>query len=385
MNRMSVVAVIALLTILMTMMMGCGQKPITPESVLDDPRVHCDRGMDLLDRGDLIAARSSFERAKGIDPDFARAYSGLALVDAMGGDFKSAEDNYKEALSLDDECVDCWIAKGRVIARAKDGNWMKDAKKAFEKALDLEPNSSETYYYLGVGYKEAHMFPESEGAFGTVVGFKDDWSVRATEQWELVKDIVMASPISVKGREIALIEEIDRADMAVLFMEELKLAELLEKKRPKEYDTGFQAPEDPTTYQPEEIGLAEEPEATDIQDHWAASWPKEIIYIDGMEVFPDHTFRPDALVTRSDFAGFLQHIIVLKTGDDAILTRYIGETSHFPDMRSDHWAYNAAMLCVERGILKTNMDGEFSPMDPVSGADALLAIRDFQNALRQTF
>ena len=306
-------------------------------------------------------------------------------MDAIGGDFKSAEDNYKEALSLDDECVDCWIAKGRVIARAKEGNWMKDAKKAFEKALDLEPNSSETYYYLGVGYKEAHMFSESEGAFGTVVGFKDDWSVRATEQWELVKDIVMASPISAKGREIALIEEIDRADMAVLFMEELKLAELLEKKRPKQYDTGFEAPEDPTTFQLEEPGLAEAPEATDIQDHWAASWLKEIIYIDGMEVFPDHTFRPDELVTRSDFAGFLQHIIVLKTGDDAILTRYIGETSHFPDMRSDHWAYNAAMLCVQRGILETNMDGEFSPMDHVSGADALLSIRDFQNALRQTF
>lgn len=385
MNRVSYIAVICLLSMVLALVMGCAKKPITPESVLDDPRVHYNRGMDLLNRNDMMAARASFERAKGLDPEFAPAYSGLALVDAMGGDFKSAEDNYKEALDLDKECVGCWIAKGRVLARQKKGDWMKDARKAFEKAIELAPNSSEAYYYLGVGYKEAHMFPEAESAFGTVVGFKDDWSGPAAEQWDLVKKIVMAAPISEKGKEIALIEEIDRADMAVLFMEELKLAELLEKKRPKEYDTGFQAPEDPTEYKPEQPELAEQPIATDIADHWAASWLKEIIAIGGMETFPDHTFRPDELVTRADYAGFLQHIIVLKTGDSAILTRYIGETSHLPDMRSDHWAYNAAMLCIQRGIMKAKMDGSFAPMEHVSGADALLVIRDFQNALRQTF
>jgi tetratricopeptide (TPR) repeat protein len=385
MNRKSYFAVAGLMVLSLVLMMGCAKKPITPQSVLDDPKTHYNRGMDLLNRNDLPGARGQFDRSVALDPKFAPAYSGLALVDAMSGNFKSAEDNYDKALSLDKNCVACWIAKGRVIARKKSGDWMKDARKAFEKAIELQPNSSEAYYYLGVGYKEAHMFSDAEQAFAKVVGFKDDWSTPASEQWELVKKIVMAAPISEKGKEIALIEEIDRADMAVLFMEELKLPELLGKMRPKQYETGFQAPEEPTEYKPAQAGTAPEPLATDIKGHWAESWLNEIIAIDGMETFPDHTFHPDAKVTRADFAGFLQHIMVLKTGDQSILTKYLGETSHFPDMRSDNWAYNAAVLCVERGILKTKMDGSFAPMEHVSGADALLAIRDFQNALRQTF
>jgi len=229
------------------------------------------------------------------------------------------------------------------------------------------------------------MFSDAEAAFAKVVGFKDEWSAPASEQWDLVKKIIMAAPITEKGKEIALIAQIDRADMAVLFMEELKLPELLQKKRPPQYETGFKPPEDVTQYKPSETTIAQEPIATDIEGHWAASWLKEIIAIDGMETFPDHTFRPDELVTRADYAGFLQHIIVLVTGDQSILTKYLGETSHFPDMRSDNWAYNAAVLCVDRGIMKTKMDGSFGPMESVSGADALLVIRDFQNALRQTF
>jgi len=385
MNRMSFYTTAGLMMLSLVLMMGCAKKPIAPESVLDDPRVHYNRGMDLLNRNDLPGARTSFERSRGLNPDFALAYSGLALVDAMTGNFKSAENNYDKALGLDSKCVPCWIAKGRVIARQKSGDWMKDARKAFEKAIELQPNSSEAFYYLGVGYKEAHMFSDAEQAFAKVVGFKDDWSTPASEQWDLVKKIVMAAPISEKGKEIALIEEIDRADMAVLFMEELKLAEILGKMRPKQYETGFKAPEDPTQYKPTQAGIAQEPPATDIKGHWAESWLNEIITINGMETFPDHTFHPDDKVTRADFAGFIQHIIVLKTNDQSILTKYLGETAHFPDMRSDNWAYNAAVLCVERGILKAKMDGTFAPMEHVSGADALLAIRDFQNSLRQTF
>jgi hypothetical protein len=35
--------------------------------------------------------------------------------------------------------------------------------------------------------------------------------------------------------------------------------------------------------------------------------------------------------------------------------------------------------------MKAKMDGSFGMMDKVSGADALLIIRDFQNSMRQTF
>jgi tetratricopeptide (TPR) repeat protein len=380
------VAATLILIVATVLLVGCAKKTMTPESVLDNPQVHYNRGMLLLDRNDLQAAREQFERAKALDPKYPPAYAGLALVDAMGGDFKSAEENFNKSTGLDYECVQCWIAKGRVITMRKQGeHWMDEAKDAFEKATKLAPNSSEAYYYLGAAYMEAHMFRDAEDAFAKVVGFKDDFSSRAAEKWDLMQKVVQAAPITEKGKEIALIPAINRADLAVLFMEELKLPELLEKKRPKEYDTGFKAPEDISEYKQEETGKTEAPLATDIQGNWAASWIKEIIALGGMETFPDHTFRPNEPVTRADFAVLLQNLIVLITNDASLLTKYLGEAPHFPDMRSDNWAYNAAVLCVDRGILKTKMDGSFAPMETVSGADALLAIRDFQNALRQTF
>jgi hypothetical protein len=43
-------------------------------------------------------------------------------------------------------------------------------------------------------------------------------------------------------------------------------------------------------------------------------------------------------------------------------------------------------LCAERGFMQADMiTGRFGPGQSVAGADALLSIRSFQNALRITF
>ena len=60
--------------------------------------------------------------------------------------------------------------------------------------------------------------------------------------------------------------------------------------------------------------------------------------------------------------------------------------SRFQDVTSSHPAYNAMALCSERGIMQADIiTGRFQPNLAVSGADALLSIRTFQNALRITF
>ena len=167
-------------------------------------------------------------------------------------------------------------------------------------------------------------------------------------------------------------------------MDELKLMEILKKKRAPEYDTGFKAPADPTAMQASVTSpLAA---VTDIDNHWAKSWIAEIIAARGMEVFPDHTFRPDEKIARVDYAMLLQNILIMATGDESLATRYIGQPSRFPDVNPTHYAYNAVCLMVDRGIMKADkMTGAFYLKSHVSGADALLIIREFQNAMRLTF
>jgi hypothetical protein len=47
--------------------------------------------------------------------------------------------------------------------------------------------------------------------------------------------------------------------------------------------------------------------------------------------------------------------------------------------------FNAVMVCTTRGIMETADagTGEFMPMGPVSGADALLAIRTLKSQLEK--
>jgi tetratricopeptide (TPR) repeat protein len=374
-----------IISLAFALLIGCGPKPIPEESVLDTPDNHFAQGIRELDRGNMDEAMREFERAKALDPKYAEAYSGMGLVLAERGDFKKALDLADEAIDRNDKSVDCRVIKGRILVKQRKGDdWVKKAVKEFDKAIDLNPNSGKAHYYKGIAYKEAYMFGESASAFRKVIELKGDFAAEADKEWAIVQKIERAAPGTKVGAKIALVEEIDRADLAVLLIEELKLLELLEKKRPKTYDTGFKAPDDPTKMQTsEQVQMAE---VTDVENHWAKNWIKDIVKLRGMDVFPDHTFRPDELITRANYAMTMQTIMIMATGDEGLATKYIGETSRFPDVNGSHFAYNAIALMIDRGIMRADkMTGAFDLNGHMSGADALLAIRDFQNALRMTF
>jgi len=366
---------------------GCGTKAIKKESILDTPDNHFNRGIVEFDRGDLGAAMSEFQRAKALNPNYAEAYSGMALVHAKQGDFKKAYDFADKGVDKNSKSIDCRIIKGRVIAMERKGDdWVKKAAKEFNRALKLSPNSSKAWYYLGITYKEGFQFGNAVDAFRKVVELKGAYSTEANAEWELVQKIERAKPGTKIGAKIALIPKIDRADLAVLLMEELKLMTLIEKKRPKVYDNQFRAPDDPTKMDATKVTKMEA--ATDLKGHWAANWIKDIIkaQFPGLVPYPDHTFRPDEYITRANYAQVMQSVMIMVTGDESLATKYVGENSRFPDVRSSHFAYNSMALMVDRGIMKADkISGAFQLNKNMSGADALLAIRDFQNALRITF
>jgi len=376
----SAVAIIALIFILS----GCGPKPIPQQSILDTPQNHYKQGLRELDRGDIDNAKMEFDRAIKLSPSYAGGYVGLALVHSSKNEFDLAFKMIDKAIGKDKNFVDAYIAEGRIITQQKkDKDWIKKAEKSFKKALKISPDSYKAMFYLGVAYKEAFLFDKAADTFRKVIASKGDYSKAADKEWELVQKIQRAEPGTELGKKIALIPEIDRSDLAVLLIEELKILTILEKKRPKTYDTNFRAPEDKLEMKKRE---AEQAKITDIQNHWAKTWIKQVADNGIMEKFPDNTFRPDEKITRSNFAMVLQNLLILVTGDKSLSTKYIGSPARFPDVNPSHYSYNAICLAVDRGFMSTkDLNGEFGFKDHVSGADALLMIRKFQNALRLTF
>jgi adenylate cyclase len=98
----------------------------------------------------LRLARQMYTKAVELDPDFARAYAGIATCDArlIGtfGEAISAEEILAvtaKALAIDPKLAEAHAAHGEALAAIGRSD---EAKSAFERALDLDPNSFEANY-----------------------------------------------------------------------------------------------------------------------------------------------------------------------------------------------------------------------------------------------
>jgi len=395
MNKSTARVLVAVLAIMALMLsLGCGKKPLTrkSESVLDTPKNHTDLGNRYLneyretgrqDKALLEKAEGEFKDAKLLDPKYSSAYAGLGEVQAEQGKYDEAIKTLEKAKDLDGKNVDAYIGLGYVYSLQQKEGWADKAVAQFNRAIELDAKNSKAYYYKGVVMKRAFKFSDAAAAFKKVIELDKEFVSQANKEWELIQKIERAAPGTEIGMKIALIESIDRADVAALFINELTIDKLMKKKGPKEFDTSFKAPTDTREFKAETVVAAKK--ATDIDKHWAKNWIEIAMDtpIRGLQPFPDHTFQPDVLITRANYAQMIEDLL-LAVGAiaEADTTKYIGEESHFPDVRSDHFAYNAINNCVSRGIMKAEMDGSFGIDKHISGADALLIIREIKNYLK---
>jgi len=359
---------------------GCAPKAVS-QSDLDTPEYHYRLGVRSLDGGDYQTALTAFQRSVDLDRKFARGWGGLGLTKAYLKNFKEGKDAVDKGVDLAPKDAVVWILRGRFWTVSRDQkDWLEKAEKDFNRARRLDPGNEAAEYYLGEAYFYGLDFSRAQAQFAKVVDQKGDLAGKADEMWQLSQKVVRARPGTDAGRKIAIKPEITRADLGVLFAEELKLAEIFERLAPATGQPAFQPPGTLTT-----AGQAAVP--PDVAGHWAEPWLMEVLKLGVFEVDPEGNFTPDQTVMRVDYAMAVQRILVTATRDASLETRYFGESpSRFADVPSSHFAYNAMALCAERGIMKADlMTGRFNPASKVSGADALLIIREIQSSLRITF
>lgn len=373
---------------------GCAPKARKAGGHMDDPPTHYKQGMKYWDDGKYAQAEEEFKLAQSLDLKYALAYSGLALTTAQSAqtatDVDATKEGFKEALkladkaqSLDDKVPEVFIAKAIVITMKNEGTpakkWLDDVEREYNRALKLDPENAEALYRRGYCYKKAYEFSKAADDFRKVLNLKKGFTTQANEQWEIVQKIERAAPGTDVGKKIALVEKISRADVAALFVSELQIDKLMDKKAPKNYDTDFQAPEDSRTMVADSVvSMAA---VTDIDGHWAKNFIMDIVErgIRGLEPYPDHTFHPDQLINRGEYAMMVEDILIAITGDQELATKYIGTESRFPDVNPSHPAYNAICNAVDKGIMDAEMNGEFGLQQSVSGPDALLVIRKLKD------
>ena len=367
------------LCFLMIIMVGCAPKARKAGGYMDTPQTHYKEGTKYVNDGKFDKAEEEFNLAVSLDQKFAPAYAGLALVEAHKNNFKEALKMADKAQSLDSKLPDAYIAKAMVITMQNEGKpakeWLKDVEKEYDKALKIDPQNSEAYYRRGFCYKKAYEFGKASDDFKKVLELKKDFTKEADDEWQIIQMIERAAPGTDVGKRIALVEKISRADIAALFVSELQIDKLIEKKRPKHYDTDYKAPTDAREMKVDSaVSMAA---VTDINGHWAKNFIMDIVdyKIRGLEPYPDHTFHPDQLVNRGEYAMVVEDAIIAILRDPSLATKHIGSQSRFPDVNPSHPAYNAICNAVDKGVMSAEMNGEFGPDKGVSGPEALLVIR----------
>jgi tetratricopeptide (TPR) repeat protein len=107
--------------------------------------------------------------------------------------------------------------------------------------------------------------------------------------------------------------------------------------------------------------------AIDISGSWAREHIVRLLALDLMELYPNHTFQPGAMVRRGDLARVVQRIL------DAF--KYpAAPAPSLSDMTRGNLLYYSAARVVGAGLMDLTPAGAFEPWRPISGEDAVRVI-----------
>jgi tetratricopeptide (TPR) repeat protein len=112
------------------------------------------------------------------------------------------------------------------------------------------------------------------------------------------------------------------------------------------------------------LGPGEPRVAVDISMSWAREQVARVLALGIMDVYPNHTFQPGALVRRVDLAR-----AAARTLDALGWARSPGPAPS--DMSPSHLDYDAVGRALGAGLMALTPSGAFEPWRPVSGSEAI--------------
>lgn len=338
-------------------------------------------------------AERRFRAALQTDPDFGPAQSGYFLVALQSGDEERA---FERLLRLEKsfpqhELVDRYgttlrvnVAESR-LALARDQmreRRYEEAAAAYLKALEVAPEAGSLYLEaagaeLEAGYPEravihARRAMELEPQNADAHRALGEASYRAGDLAGAARAFASAS--ALRPDDTALRSRLDSVEKALretTFPEEyaeIRDAERLTREQLAallyvDLREAFEA-----------STASENVVATDVSDSWASEYIFRTARAGVLEVFPNHTFRPNGFVNRLDLATALSRALENLAPDVYGNARGFSASQEFADLSRENPGYGAASLAVSFGLMAPGEGGVFDPWRIVSGAEAASAV-----------
>jgi tetratricopeptide (TPR) repeat protein len=261
--------------------------------------------------GQLDGARAAYERAILASPQSPLLYRELAAVEQRRGSLPRALEHARRSVELDRADARSWTLLGDLLEASGD---LAGAVDALTAAARIEPTTALSTRIASLGARR-----ELAG-------------------------------LPVEYRAIAATPEVGRGELAALIG--VKLPGLLRGA----------ARQDGVVF-------------TDARDHWASLWIQDVVRAGVMEIYPNHTFQPSALVSRGDLASAVGRLLdLVASSSPAAARRWQGGRQAIVDVAPGHLSYGAVSAAVASGVMPLGGDGAFRLAASVSGAEATSTI-----------
>ncbi|MGF1478013.1 MAG: S-layer homology domain-containing protein [Cyanophyceae cyanobacterium] len=103
-------------------------------------------------------------------------------------------------------------------------------------------------------------------------------------------------------------------------------------------------------------------------DYWATPFIQVLAQEEIVTGYPDGTFRPEESMDRDEFAAVVRKAFSQET------ERTISSASVFEDVPTGYWAETPIEEAYETGFMNQTGENLFSPQEPISKAEALMAL-----------
>jgi tetratricopeptide (TPR) repeat protein len=318
------------------------------------------RGEALLAAGDRAGALASFEAAVAADPGLSALRERVAVLRFRGlqdditaarraadaGRLADARQLYERALAASPESP--FLHRELAAVERREGD-LAAALSHAQQATSLDPDEPRGFVLVGDIYEAQGDVARAAEAYAAAAALEP--SDELADKIQSLHERAAFAAMPAQYQAIEGSTAVTRAQLAALLG--VHLDELLKRARRRT-----------------SVVL------TDTRGNWAAPWILAVTRAGIMEPFPNHTFQPGTIVRRADLAAAASQALSLIAIERPKLgAAWRNPQRRFPDLPPDHLAYRAAALAVEAGVMAPTSDGTFQLTSPVTGAEALAAVR----------
>lgn len=390
----------------MLVLSSCASRERIAVNQLDTPEHHTFTGLKLLEQGKYADASRAFRMAIQLNKNYSRAYTGMSLVHIHTGRAKAAWDNLDIGLkcaATDQERILIHVAKIRYFTVVQsEVQWLNMAANEFDQAVGIDSNYAPAYYFMGLAYKQGLDFVRAEQLFSKVLSFKTEHMADALTELNFLKRIQKVKPVSEAGKRVALSDQMTRADAAALFIEELKIRDHYKKLsgsvsgsvqdgKPdgsiERKDTASIAPEEKMA-EKAITGSAHPVKvmAKDIANHLWKTQIEAILEtgVKGLDNDPRGNFNPKEILSRAEYAIMMEDIFIKLSAGKDVAAKPVSAKSLFPDVPAEMPYSQAIRFVASQGLMEAHnlKTGEFSPLKPLSGIEALMTIQKLKEKFK---